>query len=721
MLPHDVYFVDLNIIYSIFYKNIWYLVKLLIVSYGIFYWLPSKIFPQENIKGGVEKIVFNFVYMTAFVEIVVAFLVYIKVFSLLFFILVLLATKLAFLKFYYKKNIYNLLNNLRVNIMTKTLDLLDKPLETKKDILEYIHHKFINLQNSITLYSLSKNILFYVVFIYIFAVLMSRGLLSYSDPTPDTAQFIEWVSYLQQNILYGNSESFGADFYGISVLIFFVNVFTNIDQIILFSLYPILLLFALYFSIYYVIKEITGSKYIGLFAVMIHGMILMSPISDLFLGKSVVTSSPDIINLYGLKFYMPTASEFINGHFNGYIPYIRYISGMAYEHSSVFVLLNAYFLIKTFETKFTRYLIIYTLTLMLVFILHGGGAIVLVFISVLLAINALIFRKLDLKLLKKGSLAILFAAIFGNLWILSMIKYGIPQDFGGAAPILDKLLGTKQNTKSIVQTGFTAVSIMAITKIQIILFFSLVFGLFISFFTKRKFINTSILLVALAINIIYFGPNAGLPLLARQDRLAEYIFFAITILFSFYLFYFIYKPLIFIFKKYAKVILLIMLYFVFSGLALGFPRWMDTKSFWKNINNTQYTSIPYMIMKIHKENRPFSWTVVSFVQSYAKVLNKGYHLNIQNFILNYNPKDKYLKVPTEKIFIFIENSPNPYMGLHEWYYRWRWLVQENSKSWITIYSMYHDNIKVYAKTGTVTVYEIDNNNYIKYLAKKEKK
>ncbi|NOX16587.1 MAG: hypothetical protein GXP61_11320, partial [Epsilonproteobacteria bacterium] len=126
MLSPDTYFIDLNIIHQIFIKNIWYISKLLIVSYAIFYWLPTKLFPQEYTGRGMQKIVFNFVYMVSYVEVVVTFLIAIKVFSLFLFFIVLFATKLAFLKWYYKKNIINYLDTVRISIMLWILDLLDK-------------------------------------------------------------------------------------------------------------------------------------------------------------------------------------------------------------------------------------------------------------------------------------------------------------------------------------------------------------------------------------------------------------------------------------------------------------------------------------------------------------------------------------------------------------------------------------------------------------------
>ena len=194
----------------------------------------------------------------------------------------------------------------------------------------------------------------------------------------------------------------------------------------------------------------------------------------------------------------------------GYVPFLRYASGMAYEHSSIFVFLNAYFLIKELNNPSFHRLLLYTLTLFLVFTFHGGGAIFLLPVSLLIFFNALLFRKLSLDLLKKGLAAVAIASIFGNAWMLSMIKYGLPENIGAAAPILDKLLRNKHAMERVVKMGAESVTILNITLLHLIFVFASFFGYLISFFTKRRFLNSSFILIAIGIFFVYFAPNLGL-------------------------------------------------------------------------------------------------------------------------------------------------------------------------------------------------------------------
>ena len=711
------YFIDISVVFQIFHKNIWYITKLILMGYIGFYLVPIKIFPQEHLGKGINRVIANMVYMVAYVETVVPFLVFIKAFSIGLFLISLIFTKLLFLKFYYHKDIWPLLDDLLKSIMRELFIFLDRTREFSYEEISKINKRIIIYLKSLTPYFVLRNFIFFLIFAYIIAVMMTRGLLSYANPIPDTSQFIDWVSYLHQNILYPDNKT-SADLFGQAISIFFVNSFTNIDPIILFSLYPFLLITALYLSIYYVAKDFSGSRYVAIFAVMMHGMVFLTPLSNYFFLKLADFTNPHLVTFFGLHIYMPDLNYIMKkGHHIAQVPYLRYISGLAYEHASVFVLLNGYFLIKTLSTHLNRFLVLYGLTLLLVFTFHGGGAIVLMLISIFIAINSIIFKKLNLKILKKGVLTVLTSTIVGNLWILSVLKYGIPQDFGDAAPFLDKMLGTKTAVINEIKHGIDAITLSPLTYIHLIALFLIIFAFIFSFFTKKRFENSSLILFVVAIFLLYFGPNLGLPALAKQSRLAEYMLLAFTILSFFYYHYFIDLPIMLIFKKYGNAVMLFITYMLFIVLVLVAPKWVNTKVFWQNINFIEYSSISDILLKIDKENRPFSWTVISYVQEYSKTRDKGYHINTQKFLFDFNPNDKFLKIRTPKVFIFVENFPNPYIGKEEWFYRWRDDIQNDLKSWVAQYSATHSNIELYYKTKTVTVYKIDNEKYVKYMNK----
>jgi len=716
-------YIDYGVIDKIFWQNLYYLIKLLIVSSVLFYYLPSYLFPQPYKYFSVERVVYNFVYMVFYVEIVVTFMIFMKVFSILLFIFSLFLTKGLFLKFYYKKDFIKYLNNRRVYYMLLMLEFLEAPKEMIKNRQKKMIKKIVEFQDNLKFYNFIKYFLFIAVFLAILSIMSYRGLLSLSDPLPDTDQFMEWVAHLGQNILYANYQ-LGADMYGISVLIFFVKTFTNIDSIIIFSVYPAIVVLALYFSIYYVLKDFSASKYVAIFGVIIHAFYFMSPIGNLVIGKFLSTNTPDIINIFGMHFYDAKIPKFLTNIsiFNSPFamePFHRYISGMAYEHSSIFVLLNSWFLIKTLNKYSLNNLLLYTFTLILVFTFHGGGAIPLVFISILIFINSLIFRKLTFNVFKKGLLAVFISAIIGNLWMLSVLKYGIPKDFGAAAPFLDKIFNSSNGTKEIINIGFNTVGFIKVETIHLIFMGMLLAGLIFSLFTKRKFVNSSFLLIAVAIFIEYFGPTAGMSVLTLFTRLYEYYFFALTLIFSFYFYFIFYKPMFLIFRQKARYIIVTFLYLFFVLTLIIVPKWPQTYLLNKNINGIEYTSIPEFIVNINKKLPPFSWTMISYVQEYPKVRDKGFHINTPTFLFKYSPYDKYLKIPTKRVFIVVENFPHPYKGLNEWFYRWRGQIEDNLKVWVAKYSQIHNNIKITYQDKYLTIYKIDNRKYLKSLIKEK--
>jgi len=705
-------FIDEDIIREIIFQNSLYLIKLLIISYFLFYWIPKRLFPQPKTTFTIEVIVINMIYMVAYVEIFVTLFVFLKIFSIVIFIIFMIFTKLFFIKFYEKKDPLEEMNKLRVATMIYVLDIIDNPKTFFHRVSVKTNEKIIFFQQHITFYNVLKFLLYLSVVGYIFVNTMARGLQTVSYSIADTAQFVDWVNHLQNNVLYSDYQV-GADFYGISILIFFVNTFTNIDVAILFSVYPALLWIALYLAIFFVLKDFTKSDLVAIFAVIVHGFFLMSPLATYVVGASLSTNNPHIEHFLNFSFYAPTKEQLKYVLYFDFTSYYRYMTAMAYEHSSVFVLLNAYFLIKALEFKTNKYLILYALTLFLVFTFHGGGAIPLVIISILIAINSVLFLKLDWKIFKKGLLAILFGAILGNMWVLSMLKFGIPQDFGAAAPFLDKFFQTKEYASKVAENGIFHISFICLDYVQYALFILFIIHFVIMFFRRDRFVNTSFMLIILGIFIVYFGPTFGFPNLAAISRLVEYFFFAFTLLMAISFFY--------IYKILPKIILVILLQLIVIISILTIPKWINTKKVFNLINQTEWSEIPEFILKINKENLKFTWTVVSYVQDFSKVKNKGYHINTSEFIMTYSPLDKYLRVPTPKVYIVSEDFTNPYTAMNEWYYRWRSKIESNLRAWIATYSMYHDNIKIAYRSKLVTIYEIDNREYMKLVKIRNKK
>ncbi len=691
--------------------------KLVIMSSVFFHWIPRYIFPQYLIKDKLDSVLFNILFMLVFILTVIPFLLFLHIFSLPLFLLLLLMTKGGFLYYFQKRNYLDeLIHSFRM-LLVYVLDFIDKlslhekrkELKQPKDYISAIQRAF--LPQAIF------NFFAFIIFGYIIYTINLRGFVSYADAVPDVAQFMEWVHQMHANKLFWDEKLTGSDFYGQATFIFFLQTISGIDTIVLFNIYPTLLVFFILFGIFYVMYKITGSKHSALFSVVVFGLIFITPFSDQILGKMLEVVDTQIKHWHGLSYYFfwedvvpqVTSRPLIS---IAHVPYDRYSAGLAYEFASSMFLLNNYFLAKTFMTRSKGDILLYGITLFLVFTFHGGGAIYLVASNSFIFLVAVFFGKFHWATIKKGLLVVGIVAIIGNMWIFSMLKYGIPQDFGAAAPFLDKWFHTKQSIREVVSRG-SSIDIIVMNPVNVFFILSMLILPIVSFFHKKRFLYVSFSFVVISVMLIFFMSNLGLPRLARQTRAAEYLLIVYSIGLGLYFQMFIVQPLHAFYSKKREYIAIGASVFATLIIAIQTPRWIDTQHFLKLSNSIGYNDIAFAIYKISQKNQPYSWSAVAYLQSYPKLLDRAYHINTTDFIRKYDPLSSVLPIMSKKVYIFVENSANSYKGTGEWFYRWRSQVENQLKQWINLYSSTHKNIRVFYQTPIVTVYEIDNEKYVK--------
>ncbi len=718
--------IDTAIMSDVFETSLWNFFKLSIMNFVFFHWIPKRVFPQFMIKDRLDNVMLNILYMLGFVMLSVPILIQFHIFSLPLFLLLLLLLKVYFLHRFEKKRFFDVAIDWFRESLIAVLDYMDNfHLKQKKTFKAGPSNYLSKIEKKLSPESL-QTLLIFLVFGYILYLVSLGGFISYADAVPDTAQFVEWVNTMQSNVLFKDHKTAGADFFGQATIVFFFQMISHIDSIVLFNIYPIYLVFFLLFGLYYVVYKITDSNYSAFFSVALFGIVLLSPLADTFLGYIYISTSPPLTSMYGFNFYLLWDDEVSKEMFkefisNQHIPYERYAAGLAYEFASSMFLINNYFIAKSLVTKSKAYIFLYGLTLFLVFVFHGGGAIYLVVSNAFIFLAAIVFRQLSWKTFKQGLFIIAIASVLGNLWMLSVIKYGIPQDFGAAAPFLDSLFETKESVANVADGG-EMVSFVVTNSVQMFMVVCMLFLPLFALFTRKKFLFLSMSLSVIAVLLIYFAANLGLPRAAKQFRAAEYLLLVYAMGFGFYFSLLIAKPLEFLNSRIAKYSALLVSVMILAIIIVQVPRWIDSKRFMEITNSLEYNNLAYMLYKLSQENEPFTWTIVSYVQSYPKVLGKGFHINTPVFLLKFDPREHFLKIGmSEKIFIFVENKPNSYMGTHQWYYRWRPEIQGKLKEWISIYQMFHNNISIYYQNNIVSIYEIDNREYVEYETKRLKK
>ena len=709
-------------------------IKLLFLMILFFYWIPSKVFPQIGMVDFFDKVMFNILYMTLYIETVIPLMLVIKIFSFPLFLVFIVVTKLLMMKFYEKMSLRLFFINLQNTIMIAVLDALDDLPAFFAGVKRVIYTKVREKWQLFSWLVALQITVFTIIFLYPVFLMTIRGFLTFTYGIPDSIQFVEWVSSLFRGELFYVGKTFGADFYGTAIFAFFLANISNGSVQVVFSLYPFFVVFFLLFGLFYFVQKMTDSVSTGLFSVFLFGVVFMSPLIDYFVGSTYNTSNPIYNNFFGLHLYLPWPLDSLKLYtgFVGMIPYTRNSCGLPYEIAYTFFLPNLYFLIKALSTNERHYIWWYGITLMLMFTFHGGIAFFLVAASIPIAFWAIINGKVTLQKLKLGGLAIIIGAVAGNAWLLSIIKYGGLGSIGAAAPIIDTTLqrlglGQKSADRA---TQFISDSDLNFETIQILLpsmplllFLASIVLLFVlALIARRRFEWGASALVAAGVLFIYTATIFGIPKLVDPTRAVEALLLSWSMIAAFYFYILIVVPFSRIVHYKAMQVLFSLLALVVAGsVAWITPKWIDQGLFWKELNGIEYPDFGYCTYKIKRDFQPFSWTIISYDLDYAEVLTKGYHTNTQDFISDYYATDRYVRIPTPIVFFYLENNPHHYAGMGEWYYRWRETVQENFQEWIIVYQLNHPGrLKVWYQSGNITVYKLDNRDYIDELFRQDK-
>lgn len=725
--------IDYDLINEAILINSLGLLKLIVVSFFIFYWIPSKIFPQDFMRDGLDKVLFNILYSVSFALLVIPQLIFFKIFSLAIYVLTLLGVKVLFIIYYEKKNISVVLADINKKFMITIFDFFDNNGQFWNDYRERKTKQFKDFYAKSTIYKFFLKQFYVIVFLYAIFNIGFQSLTTFGDASPDNAFFITWVTFMKENVLWHDLNTFGADFYGVPTFVFNLSMWSNIDSIILFKIYPILLIAFYCFVLYYIFFRLFNSRYSALLGIMALALIFYSPLAEYFAGKEFTTQSPGVFTLFDMfSFYYADTEAVANitPLTYSHIPFTRYIAGLGYEFSGTFFLLNLYFFARLMETRTNHFLLLYCITLFSVFTFHGGGAIFLLPASLLILLNGFIFRKITLELFTRGAIAIVITTILGNLWALAMLKYGLLENVGNALPILDEWLGNERSAIRAQLAGNDAAYLLQFETIQFVMMGLLIVSLIGSFFVKKeKFLISSLMLAMLAVSIIFYLPHMSNTRLVAYTRGIEYMYTSHILLFVFLFYYLVNLPIKKLLKQYYRVFMLVVFYIGFILASITFPKWYNNDDFPEyvtstlypqNVESIGYSSSAKIILDINELYRPFTWTMVSYIQEYSKVKDKGYHMNLQNFLTSYDPRAEYIEVPTKYIFLMEEVSPNSYKGLNEWWYRWKRDIQDNLRSWIAIYRAHHGTIRLFKSTKNVNTYIIDNQKYLDYLSNLEK-
>jgi len=302
----------------------------------------------------------------------------------------------------------------------------------------------------------------------------------------------------------------------------------------------------------------------------------------------------------------------------------------------------------------------------------------------------------------------------------------LPDFIGKAAPFLDVLLHTKNPHATIKTTDIYSVVLFVPTKaILLLLALSAIF-LIAGVLKPKKFAFLGYSgAITIGVLLMFFFPNFGFPQLADKKRINDVLAFVWALDVSVLFFTLFEVPISYLFSRFRKEVYQFVSHTVILAIAFFMimcapsHSYVFSKYFYESIYDIEHKEFPYLVAEIRRNFQPFTYTIVAKVQQFPQVVSKGYYINIYNFLLKYKPTDKYLKIPTDYVFIFDENIPKKFMGMNEMWYRWRIDLEMALKSWIAQYAATHKNIKLWFQDKGVSVYLIDNRKYMEMKRKEE--
>jgi hypothetical protein len=689
-------------------------VRLLIASYLLFFWLPRKVFPQDYLDDPLDRTMFNIIHMAAIITVLFPLFVYLKVFGFPFLILFFIGLRILIIRYYERKNVREHFLSLYRTRLEMTLKILEKPRAYRRVLRMRFSRTVRRLISPVSPVRFLFGSITVALVFYSLCLLMYRGYISLVASVPDMYQFYYWNNILKINILFDRVA--GAPYmWSGPVLVYTVYLLTRLNTIVLYNLFPLLNILFIFFSLFYFVEKSYGRNgwktASPVLALALFGIVMLSPLAQHFLGTTVTTSRPEVLRLPFLSVYTGVGPGEAHEALFSYpfLLYWRLSTALPYELAAAFFLANLFFLMRFIESRSPVFLLLYAESLTIVFSLHGGVAIVLLPCSLLLVFYGVLHRDLDLKTMARWGGATLLAGILGNLWIVQFALYGLPRKIGAAAPVLDKFLGTKSAVLTPSADIYT-VQILSMPPLLLLLaLLSLILTVagFVS--VKKGLVPAASGLITTGVLLLYCAPNLGLPKFVDHSRLQIFVALSYAITFG-TIYHLVFeramlRPLL---KQWCFTGSVVLVTGISVLVMARSPRWLDTKTFRESINDIEYNEAPYLVNRIEDQFQPFTYTVVSYVQSFPQVISKGYHMNTQDFLQEYQPAERILKIPTEFTFIFVEKSPKRYGGMGEYWYRWRRDIMLKLTDWVALYAAAHDNIRLWHDGQTLQVYVVDN-------------
>lgn len=642
-----------------------------------FVYLPAKIFPQRQDAPPIERFFENFVLMASSAIIFIHILALLQVYSIV--ALLLCYVLLYGGMFWYREKAFPIkkLKTFWVEKVVLTLDILDQVVNLKARARERLKKKWKGwgeqAKNRLALVHafLFGAILFYSAAIRYYDVFRSPAF-GYSDPYTH----LLWMKQLESGLLFPPGPPRHNPYYpkGFHAFLAVLHGLTSLDGASVVRLAGPLVGVLLVLSVYYTGRKLTKSGEAALVGMFVFGTFIQ------------------IIPLLDVYFLQDGRIEYLTGPSSLGGWFSRQTTTLPEEFALVFLmpaLLWAYAYVA--ETNRKRDLALFFFSLITVFTVHslvaaglGGGFLLLIILS-------LLFRPSIWRSLIVLSLAAFFASLVGNATLIYGFFAG-PQ-MQGSSSFYGEWLAFWENkgpipySLEILLSAAVAASLIASGLI----------------FIRGRSGKLLWSFMGLYLGVLTFGGrsiNFGVKYLLPLDRIGHFRVLVLCGAIAGLYHILTFAPFLKWSRRRFAYQTLTFASLVVLGI-VGLPSEIPAPP------RYEYGTFARIVGEIRRTFPPLEWTVVSTVEDYSKILrDRGWHLNAQDFLKQYNPYQRDLDIPTPYIFLFVEKKPFGFSSNPQFSRDLRQDLERRLSEWANLYSIGHNDIAVYYEDWDVLVYLI---------------
>lgn len=657
------------------------LVKILAAFAFFFIYLPTKIFPQRRDAAPVDRFFDNLVLMTSTGIVFVHLLALLHIYSI---VTVLLCYLLLYtVRIWHREKTFPLevLRSFVVQKTVLTLDILDSVVDLKVATREFVQKKWAEWKERAgDRQAVVHVLLFGTILIYAAALRYANVFRSPVFVFSDPYSHLLWMKQLESGNLYPSGTD--GQYYprGFHSFLAILHGLTGLDGSLSVLLTGPLVGTLLVVAVYYLGKRLTQSTEAALIGMFLFGTFI-EPITLLhsyYLDEGVLETKNAIDALYPRWF-------------------MRQTTPLPDEFGLLFllpVLFSAYVYL---TERRRRVFVLFCLGSITIFMTHPLISATLAVGLGALVITSFLLRILAWNSLKALTIAGFVTAVVGNLQLIYAFLFDqgvverVAQGYSGAS-----WLG-----------GFGALpyTFEIMTSAALGSLF-LLGGVFFAGGRERKLLWGFFGLYVLLLVFLGRSVNFGVRYLIGPDRLGHYRILllcgALAGVYSLVTFF----PLLAEWYRARR-----WLYQTVTALSLmvlgvfGFPSEIPSPPHY------EYDSLAEVSYRIKRAFPPLEWTLVSTTEDYSKVYkDKGWHMNVGEFLETYDPYDPEFEIPTPYTFIFVEKrffavSSDPSLNRPGV----RLDLERRLQEWTSIYRMLHEDMSVFYEDWDILVYLVTQN------------